>query len=164
MPARIENDRLRAQHVLPEMRDLPRRGCSALGLAGSDVDDGSAEQIGARGLESVLVCARERMTTCKPAPNAESLRARHNRALHRTDIGDERAGFQMGSQGVELRKISGGWGGKKEQDRPPRGNPRSWRGTVEGAPPRRPRAPPRRPRPAPARNTPPPPPPVSPPG
>src|SRR5438105_14924508 len=115
MPAGIENDRLRAQHLLPEMRDLPRRGCSALGFAGSDVDDGSAEQIGARGLESVLVCARERMTACKPAPNAESLRARHNRALHRADIGDECAGLQMGSQRVELRKISSGWSGQYEQ-------------------------------------------------
>src|SRR5438105_10994469 len=131
MPAGIENDRLRAQHLLPEMRDLPRRGCSALGFAGSDVDDGSAEQVGARGLESVLVCARERMTTCKPAPNAESLRARHNRALHRTDIGDERAGFQMGSQGVELRKISGGWSGKNEPVRHARDIPGSWRGIAE---------------------------------
>src|SRR5437763_3328100 len=124
MPAGIENDRLRAQHVLPEMRDLPRRGCSALGLAGSDVDDGAAEQIGARGLESVLVCARERMTTRKPAPYTESLRARHNRALHRADVGDECAWFQMGSQGVELREISGGWSGENEQGGPPRANAR----------------------------------------
>src|SRR5207237_7241678 len=115
MPARIENDRLRAQHVLPEMRDLPRRGCSALGLAGSDVDEGSAEQIGARGLESVLVCSREWMTTSKPTPNTESLRARHNRALHRADVGDECAGFQMGSQGVEMRELSGGRRGEKAQ-------------------------------------------------
>src|SRR2546423_7876541 len=128
MPARIENDRLRAQHVLPEMRDLPRRGCSALGLAGSDVDDGSAEQVGARGFESVLVCARERMTTRKPAPNTESLRARHNRALHRADVGDECAWFQMGSQGVELRQISGGGGGRKREAwPPPGGSPPRWR-------------------------------------
>src|SRR5258708_324318 len=103
------------------MRDLPRRRGTALCVAGCDVDDGSAKEIGTRSLEPVLVRPRERMASRKPIPNAESLGTRHDGALHRPDVGDEGVGLEMRREGVELREIGGGWGGKGWQVRDARG-------------------------------------------
>src|SRR5207245_4695852 len=76
---------------------------------------GPPEEVGPRRLEPVLVRSRERMASGKPIANAESLRARDNGALHRSDVGDEGVRLEMRSERIELREIGGGGSGEKEE-------------------------------------------------
>src|SRR6266545_6686491 len=86
---RLEYDGFRSQHVVPEVRDFPGR-IAAL-AARRHVHDRAAKQVAAGRLEAVPMGTRQRMTAGESPRQAEPLGTRDDAALHRSDVGDERA-------------------------------------------------------------------------